>query len=106
MANEADEYDAPVSIPRQRLAIFAIVARSEACLRGLNDQKRPCRHGGTTEDVSATTAKSAKGEGNPLTVSMVRFQKPESLFSQEALDRYCLSEIDNTLYLYILIVKV
>ena len=57
----------------------------------------PSRHGGTTEDVSATTAKSTKGGGNPLTASMVRFQKPESLLSQEALDRYCLSEINNTL---------
>ena len=80
-----------------RLATFAIVARPEACLRGLDDQKRPSRHGGTTEDVSATTAKSAEGGGNPLTASMVRSQKSESLFSQEALDRYCLSEIDSTL---------
>jgi hypothetical protein len=72
MANEADDYDAPVSIPRQRLATFATVARPEAWLRGLNDQKRPSRHRGTTEDVSATTAKSAEGGGNPLTASMVR----------------------------------
>lgn len=50
-----------------------------------------------TADVSATTAKSVEGGGNPLTASMVRFQKAESLFSQGTLGRYCLSEIDNTL---------